>query len=82
MRNPDRLDIFYENLKNVHKNAVPDQRFGQFMCNFLGWVANVKKRDPFFPEENEMLTLLDEYVNSEYPFCISPFTPKPESEQN
>ena len=82
MRNPDRLDIFYENLKNVHKNAAPDERFGQFMCNFLGWVGGVKKRDPFFPEENEMLSLLEEYIKSKYPFCLSPFTPKPESEQN
>ena len=73
MRNADRLDTFYENLKNVHKNAAPDQRFGQFMCNFLGWLAYEKKKDPFFPEENEMLGYLEEYVKSDYPWCLSPF---------
>ena len=40
---------------------MPDWRVGQFWMNFLGWVQNVKKRDPFFPEESEMLTYLKEY---------------------
>lgn len=29
--------------------------------NFLGWVQNEKKCDPFFPEESEMLTYLKKY---------------------
>lgn len=40
---------------------MPDWRVGQFWMNFLGWVQNEKKLDPFFPEESEMLTYLKEY---------------------
>ena len=39
----------------------PDWRAGQFWMNFLGWIQSKKKRDPFFPEELEMLTYLKEY---------------------
>jgi hypothetical protein len=39
-------------------------RFGQFMMNALGWISSTKKRDPFFPEEDEMLNLIKEYANS------------------
>lgn len=35
------------------------------MSNFLGFVANQKQRDPFFPEESEMLTYLREYCGEE-----------------
>lgn len=40
---------------------MPDWRVGQFWMNFLGWVQSKKNRDPFFPEEKEMLTYLKEY---------------------
>jgi len=33
--------------------------------NFLGWLQNDKKLDPFFPEESEMLTYLREYCREE-----------------
>ena len=36
MRNPDRLDDFYERLKKVHKELYSDLRFGQFMMCVLG----------------------------------------------
>lgn len=62
MRNPKRLDNFYNELKEIHKRSFPDLRFGQFMMNVLGWIA--KKRDPFFPEEDEMLELIKEYANT------------------
>lgn len=61
MRNPDRLDNFYEVLKESHKKYFPDWRFGQYMSNFLGWVVSEKKRDIFFPEETEMLGYIREY---------------------
>lgn len=60
MRNKDRIKPFCEQLAKVWKRTFPDWRFGQFMCNFLGWVQ-VTKRDPFFPEEDEMLEYLREY---------------------
>ena len=64
MRKVERLDKFYDELKEIHKKSFPDMRFGQLMMNFLGFVNSIKKRDPFFPEEDEMLKLFKEYTNS------------------
>lgn len=61
MRNPDRLDNFYDKLKEIHKENVPDWRFGQLISNFLTWVYNTKNTDIFFPEEDKMIQLLEEY---------------------
>ena len=60
-RYADRLDGFYDVLRDVHKEHFPDWRFGQLMTNFLSWVYSEKKRDPFFPEEDEMLEYIKEY---------------------
>ena len=65
MRKVERLDKFYDELKEIHKKSFPDMRFGQLMMNFLGFVNSTKKRDPFFPEEKEMLTYLKEYCGEE-----------------
>lgn len=62
MRNPNRLDFFYEEFKKIHKESFPDLRFGQLISNFFGWIYSEKKRDIFFPEEDEMLELLKEYA--------------------
>lgn len=64
VRNPDRLDSFYDELKEIHKNSFPDMRFGQFILNVLEWIDSTKNRDPFFLEEDEMLNLIEEYTNS------------------
>jgi len=63
MRNPNRLDDFYNELKRIHKKSFPDMRFGQLMSNFFGWLYSEKKRDCFFPEEDEMIEYLREYAN-------------------
>lgn len=60
-RDPNRLYNFYNEVNRLHITYMPDWRAGQFWMNFLGWVQNKKKRDPFFPEESEMLTYLREY---------------------
>ena len=62
MRNPDRLDAFYDELKRLHKEYFSDWRFGQFMSNFFGWLMNEKNTDLFFPEENEMIGYFREYT--------------------
>ena len=64
MRKVERLDKFYDELKEIHKKSFPDMRFGQLMMNFLGFVNSTKKRDPFFLESEEMLELFKEYANS------------------
>lgn len=61
MRDPDRLDDFYLQLCKLHKKYYPDWRFGQFMMNFMEFVACKKHNDPFFSEEDIMLAYLKEY---------------------
>jgi len=58
MRNPDRLDIFYEQMKKIHKERFPDWRFAQLMNNFFGWAG-----DCFYLEETALIKKLDEYVD-------------------
>ena len=65
MRDPNRLDKFYEEFKEIHKKYCPDQRFGQFCSNFFGWLATVKGKDIFFPEDDRMLKYLREYVGDQ-----------------
>lgn len=36
MRDPKRLDDFYDRLKKVHQDSFPDLRFGQFVMMVLG----------------------------------------------
>lgn len=67
MRNPNRLDDFYNELKRIHKKSFPDMRFGQLMSNFFGWLYSEKKRDCFFPEEDEMIEYFKEFANSTSP---------------
>ena len=46
MRDPNRLDSFYDEMKEIHKKSFPDWRIGQLMSNFLGWMYYVQGRDP------------------------------------
>ena len=62
MRDPNRLDKFYTELCQIHKEHFPDWRFGQLCSNFFGWLASTKQVDLFFPEEGKMLEYLKEYV--------------------
>lgn len=68
MRNPERLDDFYETFKAIHKKSFPDWRAGQLWMNFLGWCRSIKKQDPFFSEELEMIKLFKEYANTNSPW--------------
>ena len=61
MRDPNRLDTFYKELCQIHKEYFPDWRFGQLCSNFFSWLAETKGMDLFFPEEDRMLEYLHEY---------------------
>lgn len=61
MRNPNRLDAFYEEVKRIHKESFPDLRFGQLMYNIFSWLANNNLKDPFYMEEDEFLSHLKEF---------------------
>lgn len=65
MRNRERIDDITSEIKRIWKTYYCDWRFGQLMMNFLGWIYSEKKRDPFFPEDSEMLTYLKEYCGEE-----------------
>ncbi len=62
MRDPKRLDKFYDEMKEMHKKYWPDWRWGQYCSNFFGWLMSEKKRDLFFPEEDEMIEYIREYA--------------------
>ena len=62
MRDPNRLDSFYDEMKKIHKERFPDWRFGQLCSNFFGWLMSEKKIDLFFPEEDEMIKFFEEYA--------------------
>ena len=61
MRDKNRIPVFIKELERIWMQCYPDWRFGQFMVNFLTYVALEQKRYPFFPEEAEMLKYLKEY---------------------
>ena len=63
MRDPNRLNNFYEILCKVHKESFTDLRFGQLMSNFFCWLLQEKGIDYFFPEENTMIDYIIEYRN-------------------
>ena len=62
MRDKNRIPEFTKELEIIWMQCYPDWRFGQLMMNFLNYVALEYKRDPFFPEESEMLKYLKEYA--------------------
>lgn len=62
MRKVERLDEFYDELKEIHKKYFPDWRFGQLCSNFFGYLATEKKMDLFFPEESEMIKYIREFA--------------------
>ena len=66
MRNPNRLDNFYFQLREIHKTKFPDWRFGQLMSNFFGWKKKKKKIDLFFPEEDKMLEYFKEFAGVDW----------------
>lgn len=61
MRNPDRLDEFYNILKEYHKNYFPDWRFGQLIVNFQRWYGMYTEKDIFHLEEEDFLRALKKF---------------------
>lgn len=57
MRKVERIDKFCNELAKIWKENCPDWRFGQLMVNVL----NSMPKDPFFPEEDEMLEFFQNY---------------------
>ena len=64
MRDKNRIYKFCNEFADVWANNVPDWRFGQLICNVFGQMAG-EGRDPFFPEENEMIDYFKKYFGIE-----------------
>lgn len=66
MRDPNRLDAFYETLKEIHKTYFPDWRFGQFIINFQGWYYDKYHRDVFYVEDGSVLGDIKDFAKALY----------------
>ena len=63
MRDPNRLDNFYDEMKKLHMKHFPDWRFSQMMCNYFRYSFDVKKIDPFFFEEDHFISSFKEFID-------------------
>lgn len=59
MRNPERIKEFCNELAEIWETNVPQWRFGQLICNVFGTL----NEDPFFPEEDRMIKIFEDYFN-------------------
>lgn len=64
MRDPKRINAFCAELAKMWRR-VPDWRFGQLMSNLLGAYVSEKRRDIFFPEDDELLDFFRQYFSME-----------------
>lgn len=73
MREPTRIFKFCNELAKIWREYAPDWRFGQLMMNVLG-AMQASGKDPFFPEEDEMLQFFKDYFNTpgNTPYKASP----------
>ena len=58
MRNPERLDTFYDELKRIHKLYFPDWREFQLFYNMFADM----KQDPFYWETEEAIAYIQDYA--------------------
>lgn len=65
MRDKNRIPKFCNELGEIWMENCPDWRFGQLVLNVLGEMSI--NRDPFFPEEDEMIKFFKTYfeINDE-----------------
>ena len=64
MRDIKRIRKFCNELANIWEENAVDWRFGQLICNVFGQMA-ADGRDPFFPEEDEMIKYFRNYFKNE-----------------
>lgn len=61
MRDPNRLDNFYDEMKKLHMETYPDWRWGQLIHNFFSWLMEKYKIDGFYAEEDKMMQWFKEF---------------------
>ena len=62
MRDPKRIRKFCNQLADIWEANASDLRFGQLVLNVLGQMQS-EGRDPFFPEEEEMIEYFNKFFN-------------------
>ena len=62
MRDINRLDNFYNELKEIHKE-LPDWRFCQLIMNFFGWFYEKYHRDAFYIEDFQILIYFKTFID-------------------
>ena len=63
MRDIKRIRKFCNELADIWEENTFDWRFGQLICNVFGQMA-AEGRDPFFPEEDEMIKYFRNYFKN------------------
>lgn len=58
MRDPKRIPKICARLAAVWEH-VPDWRLGQLLMNLLNMYVEKTKRDPFFPEDEELISFFE-----------------------
>lgn len=61
MRDKERIRAFCNRLADAWEQC-PDLRFGQLMVNVFGRMGE----DPFFPEDDEMIRHIEQFVEESY----------------
>ena len=64
MRDIKRIRKFCNELADIWEENTVDWRFCQLICNVFGQMA-AEGRDPFFPEEDEMIKYFRNYFKNE-----------------
>lgn len=64
MRDAERIEPFCQELARLWVTYVPDWRFGQLISNLFGHIVG-NGRDPFFPEEDEMIRTIASYFGED-----------------
>lgn len=62
MRDPARLDDFYNRIKEAHRQ-VPDMRIGQLWMNILAEHCAIYRRDAFYTEDDEFVSAFEKIIS-------------------
>ena len=67
MRNPNRLKPIYEHLKELHTKHCLGYTVMTFVNAFFEWYG----KDPFYVEDDQVISLFDEFVTTGHDKLIS-----------
>ena len=65
MRDPNRLNKYYDELKELHMKYCPDWRMGQLLYNLFSWHFE-HYGDLFFPEDARFMERVKEFFEETF----------------